>query len=664
MNIEYAHELVNMPEHEVLELGLNSDEEFLLEFDDEQIVTNWAEVLVTYPFWEYHRQYNDLHLPSSLFVGDNFLSPTLQAKLSKIGLDCVEARYPDIDQNELTKVAYDISNFIHNQAVGELEEYVDSLSALDFLQVEMHPEIQQAKAEFAANPTKRMVKVTYERCNDILLRHPDFRDNALQRSGANGGIKVKQWQQISVLRGYTAEINQAIFVNAIPCGYAESMKRLSFIAMDSRGGSSALMATEDPVRKVEYYNREMQLLTYGIHTIDKHDCGSTDTMPWLIREHDLQGPLLGKYFVKDDGSLDVITRNRHELVGQTLELRNVKNCWHTESGVICQYCLGRVGKRFQRGVNVGYQSTVTDNEGKSQKVISTKHHLMSADGETLDIAEEYKWIFTNDADPSEVSLTTEFWKNDNIRMVINSTDFARLMDVVAAPSMDIVKKMDPASLSRIGDMQIHYRKRGQKEDEEPIYVALYQGSYFPYLSPELLEYIRENSYAAHGSQAIEINLSQWPNGETLLRYPDRQGSALEAAEELKALLFCVGDKGKKAKTTKFARLHYDLEDPMLLAESLREILDKSNERFYTTLPILELVMLSTMVRDPKRDFRLPRRGTGAWYARQSDIMANRSLSVKMAYEYQFESRVRPTSYSQAARDDLPFDILLTNLGGE
>lgn len=652
LEIIHARELLHWDQEEILDME-HEAKAIILEFEDEQIETTWQETIVSWLFWKFHREYPETPLLAHSHVQGDFLSPSLQKKLLERGKNDVRSVYPEVDDEHLNLLAYQITNDCHNMAVGDLEPYAGTMDALAFLQIFKDEEIQSIRQEIYKSPNKRTVNKIYRNIRNILMTAPRYNNNPIAISLKQGTIKQGQLLQIIGMRGFCSEINQKIFKYIIPVGFMEGLTRLSFYAMESRSASTAMLSTDDPVKTTEYYNRELQLLNYGIAEIDFEDCGSDETIPWKVTESDLDEMLAGMYYL-DGKELKMIRKRDRFLVGKTIELRTPTYCHHPDDSVVCKYCLGEVSESFQRNANMQYQAVVNQNETVSQQTISVKHLLMSAESDSYVIDPYYLTFFDNSANDKEIIIAQELWLKHDLKLIFNRHDIMRLADINQANRLN---EDDISSFSKLRTVTLSYKDtKSNNQVVQPI--PLNHGSYMPFLTREFLQHIADYGHDEVNGEVI-VSLDNWPDGEVLFRLPERRSSTLEAAVALKKEIFAIGDSGREGK----ARLAMDLRDPMLLSKALRDIADLTNARFKVSLPIISLVMLAMTGRDPANgDFRTPRKGTGARFAPQRAIMNGRSVSLKTAYERQSEMVVGADYYLDYPRSDQPFDEILVPMG--
>lgn len=649
MKTRYARELINWQEREIW-THADDKEKFVLVFDDGELVTGWPQVLVSWYFWQYHREYVDIPIELKHFLWDDRLEPGLEDKLRNRGMNSVRVRYPDVDKEDLQATAYRLSNMLHNAFTGEGERYQSSVDALSLLEIHRDPDISKALNE--TRHTKAGINELYSRINRVLMEKPSLRFNPMVAANRNKQIKIAQFDQVVGSRGFCSEIDQTIFPTMVSSGFSRGLHKLSHFLMCSRDASKAMQATDDPVKQTEYYNRELQLFTFVVKKIYVGDCGSTETIPWQVQADELDTILPGKNYVDEDGTIKMISASDRHLKDRVIQMRNVASCWHPEDGTICSTCMGQIGWSVQKGTNLGHAGTVTQNERVSQDVISTKHLLISATSEGFDVDPFYAEYLVNAGDISEIMLSTGVW-DKHVEIEIDLADIPRLSDIT------VMKNLSNAELAKFSvirsiTMLIH------NDDEEKtvttVIIPTCHGSYRPFLTDAVVKHMLDYGYETMGKK-IKVDLMNWDNAESILRFPERHQSTLELMAELKSALF-MSTKESKAK------LRYDLTDPDILSMAMKDMCEMTNRKFSVNLAIVELVLYAMMSRDPANgDYRLPKKGTGRWFDAKSNIMNGRSLSVKSSYEQQYEMLQTATSYTNPVRADHPFDHLLVDVEG-
>jgi len=623
-----------------------------LKFIDGDIVTTFHQTIISWYFWEYHRRYPEIELRVENHVFDERMSPGLQNKLQKRAADQILAIYPE-DLQKTFEIHAWTTQELHNDIVTIGEDYQDTLDSLDLLQIYRHPKLREILANLSED--KRAISKMYQEYQKVLETDPAFRFNKFSNTLRNKQAKVGQAMQVVAIIGYRTEINQNIFRTMIPVGFSVGAKRLSWSVMDRCSASRAELATDEPVKRTEYYNRELQLVTYVLKGVATTDCGSRETIPWEVTSDDLHHVLPGKYYYDANGELRMIRAKGEEwvhpdthLIGKTIRLRTPSLCHHPDDGVVCKYCLCENAERIQKGTNPGFALTVTQNEQVSQDVISTKHHLASAIAEVFQIEEHLQRYISNAADSLEIALAEPMWAK-RLKVRLDLRDIPRLSDITL---LDQVTESDAARISAVKTIVLVIDNGDKKPTEMVIPVS--RGSYRPYMSREFIKYMKDFGFNL-ANKYIEVDLMHWPDADTLLKFPERSGSTLELMEELKSEIFMSSKEGK-------LKIKADLQDPEILAMCIKDTSDMTNRKFSVNLGIVELILYCMMARDPKNgDFRLPKKGTGRHFVPQAKIMNGRSLSAKVAYERQYEMIADPKAYIHTARPNHEFDHLLLNV---
>lgn len=647
MRTFYADDILHWDERQIW-ARVDDLDPITLIFSDGEIIADFPQTLISWYFWEYHRQYPGVPLCIKNHVYGEPLSKGLENKLHQRAVDQVLAEYPREDIQNLYKINAGITQRLHNAIATDGEEFQATLDALDFLEIHRHPKLKEIRERPITS--KRDIANGYKESVYILSHDPSLNRNNLAIPHRGGFTKTGQMLQVIVKVGFRSEINQRIFFNPIPVGFSEHLKRLSFSAMDRCSAAQAQLATSEPVKRTEYYNRELQLITYVVHGVDQNDCGSKETIPWKVTKDDLEHVLPGKYYFDRDGELKMVRGKGYDnhLVGTVIRMRTPSKCQHPDDGVVCKYCLCENASRVQADTNPGFALTVTQNEAVSQDVISTKHHLVSAESESYVIHDHELKYISNLGDDKEITLSRDLW-GKHVKVRFDVSDIFRLADI---PIFNELKEGDLSRISTIKEMVLII-DNGDKNPKMDI-VPVSRGSYRPFLTKEFIQYMRDFSFQTVGKY-IEVDLMNWDNAETILRFPERRGSTLEQMEELKSVIFMSSDIGKEL-------LRRDLTDPVNLAGAIRLVCDMTNRKFSVNLGIVELVLYCMMGRDPKNgDYRLPKLGTGIHFAPQTRIMSGRSLSAKAAYERQFEMIADPKSYIHRIRPNHTFDPLFLNI---
>ena len=646
MRLFYADEIVHWTEDEIW-AHEHDKEKVRLDFFDGEIETDWGQIIISWYFWECFRDYPLASVSVRHFLHDEYDSPGLEGKILNRVKEEIISVYPNENLENIQAAIYRGNNRQHNAMTTRGEKYADFVDALTLLEIYEHPEIEAANRDMEA--TSAGINRAYGVISRVIDKDPVLRHNSIGAACHMGQTKMAQFHQVVGKRGLCSEVDQTIFPHVVNAGFFEGIHRPSFFAMISRDAAKALQATDDPVKQTEYYNRELQLFTYIIKEIEMGDCGSTETIPWLVKKGELDNILPGKFYVDPVKGLTAIKAGDDHLVGKEIQLRNVACCWHPKDGTICSTCMGQIGRSVQKGTNLGHAATVTQNEKVSQDVISTKHLLRSAETEGFEIDDFYKDWMVNASDISELMLSEKIW-NHHVEVEIDMAYLPRLSDIHA---LSTFRPQDLMRISGVEDILLIVHQDDENKTVTEELVSTSHSSYRPYLTEAFIKHMKDYGFQNLGKK-IRVDLMHWDPSESILKFPERHSSTLEMMLELKSNIFMSSKESKE-------RLRYDLTDPDILSMALKDITAMTNRKFSVNLAIVEIVLFAMMSRDPKNnDYRLPKKGTGRRFATKSELMSGRSLSMKCAYEKQYQSILSPLSYDPI-KESLPFDHLLLDV---
>lgn len=619
----------------------------LLRFDDGEIDTTWAQTMFSWYYWNIVRRWPDTPLLVRHHINGQPVSKDIENKLQQRLKESLREVHPDIPINTIFQMFPEATNALHNDTVRYGTPYENTVDALDLLDIVDHPDIVKATAEF--DGTKKGVDRLYKVSEKVMATSPDLRRSTLIQMHRNGQTKRAQMHQMVLSRGFCSEINQRIFHQCVLPGYVQGLKRLSYALMDSRTGSIAQIATTVPVEQSELYNREMQLVTYVLHSVDQQDCGASEGIPWTVRRADLDGVLVGIYYKLDDGSWRSIKKSDAHLCDKTIEIRTPAMCLNPNDGVVCRCCIGDAVKDIDPAANPGFMLTIEQNRDTTQNTISTKHLLNSAIGESFVIDPFYRMYFDNEVDPNELVFAEPMWSKV-ITLRFHVSDFLSLADISAVPERAL---RNPSKVSEVREVEFVI-DHGDNRAVEHILVPASKGSFRPYLSRDMLAHMAEHGYSVD-NQWVSVPMLHWDVNTGILVFPQRRGSTLELLKDMKTAIFMTDAKSRlKAKR--------DINDPEVLADCLREVSELSNRKFTVNLSITSVIMYCMMVRSIRNnDYRLPKSYTLRAFAPQSKIMAGRSLSGKLAHSRQYELIPEPNSYINRTRPNHSFDHLIVDV---
>lgn len=638
-----ARDLVKMTVDEVWELP---DGPMKLQFDDGVIETNTRATIFSRYIWEIHRTYPKTPLKMSHHIRDNRLgSSTHIDLLSAAAWDCYDA-YLDkggVDTEVLSKMAYDITNRIYNDTSRRLEEYVTSISILDFLDVMDHPIIDQANrlVRPSRETTEHTIERTYDIIKKVLMDPNELKTNGVAKAAKSGLVSMGQILQCVGPRGNATDIDSHIFKNPILKGFAHGITSLEDGMKESRSASKALFFTKDPMAKSEYFNRNVQLSAATLSNLHRVDCGSKAYIPFTVKPgdlHDLQGI---HYWDAEAKKLKTVRTSDKQLLGKTIQMRSVFTCRHPDPYGVCVVCFGELGLSVPNDTNIGHLCSSELQSQVGQRILSTKHEDGSATVEDL-VLSDYDRRYLRTGSVNNVLHIAEALVGKKFSIQISEEEADTLNDLIHVKD---VKTLIPSRISEISTL-LFVIDHGDKTESAPVIVSL--GNRLSSLTWAALDYIKRVGWTTTIEGRYSIDMSGWNKKDPLLELPLKHFSTVDYMKTIEAMI--------KGNSRKGMLSLMDYETP---SAALMGFHDLVSSKLRVNISHLQTIILSTMIRsDEERDYRLPMPRESGKFGAYTRIMALRSLSAMMAYQGQAAVIFSPESYVITNRPKHPLDDLL------
>jgi hypothetical protein len=612
-------------------------------FDDGVLETTVnATIFSAYMFGPFYREYPKMPALICHHIGNKRLhSNSTTDVFAKLLWHCRDAYDGDEDFIErLCKRVMQITNMIYNDFNYSCEEYVGSLSILDFIDVLDHPAVADINAHVVG--TKQSVEDSYKKLRRVLNDPNTLPNNPVTKAVRSGLVSIGQVLQCVGPRGICTDVDSHLFRDPILPGYVQGMRSLADSMKESRSASKAMMFTKDPLQASQYFNRKMQLLAGTFLRLHRGDCGSTTYMPWRVTSSDVDA-LAGKYHMTAEG-LKCFRETDSHLVGTTIQLRTIFHCLCNDQQGRCMTCFGALALSIPKNTNVGHVSTTSLCEVVSQKLLSVKHEDGSASSDGLVLSEYDRNFLEADGERSTIRLADQL-DNCKIWMAIKIKEAEHINDLKYT---DDVTELSVAMVSTL--TEIHLVVVNPKGVEERVTLQVSDGSRKSSLTHDFLAYIKEKGWVQNGTNdSYVIDLEGWNSALPILEMPLKQINMLDYMNMLERFIRAT-DKGKAVKSLR------DFESP---EAGLRKLYELVSSRLFMNLAHLEVIVASVQIRSSlHRDYRLPMPGNAVEFSRYNDIMAMRSLSVAMAYERHSTTLYSTLSFTVTQRPDHLLDAMI------
>lgn len=642
-----ARQIVNMSKDEVWGLP---DGRLTIEFDDGPLETTARATIFSWYCQVFHRVFPETPLKKEHHLGSERLSGSSHLNLLGKGyfetLDSYGAKGIPLDTEYMQLLIFQTTNEIYNDFTYRLEEYVTTLSILDFVDIVEHPSVKEAND--TVKPTQVSIDHTYNIIKGAILDKNNFKGNGVAEAAKSGLVSMGQVLQCVGPRGFLTDIDSNIFREPILQGYVHGIRSLYASMIESRSASKAQYFAKDPVADSEYFNRKMQLQTAVISTLHRVDCGSTETIPFRIRSTDLEA-LEGKFYYDKSGHLRPIREGDRHLIGETLNLRSVTKCHHPDPNGVCLVCMGELGHSIPDHTVLGHVAATILCEIISQNVLSTKHLDGSSTVDAIKLgAYEENYVHLG-SDPNTLKLNGDL-EGKKITMIISADEAERLSDIM---SITHLSRLTPSKVTELREVEFII---DDGEEVEHVVIPVSMGSRLSSLTIEALTHVKHVGWSLTPKGDCAIDLSQWDVDQPLFELPLKHTNMVDFMKEIETFI-------KSSKKTKGTKHQKSLADYETIEDGLMALYTLVSSKLKVNIAHLELIVLATLSRDPAHyDHRLPVPKSAGQVSGYEDNMVLRSNSVAMAYQNQGTTLYDLRSYMIENRSDHVLDnILMGNI---
>ena len=622
-----------------------------IEFDNGVVMqTNGRRTIFSRYIWEIHRQYSKLPILPSHHMGGMVVGTKTHLDLLAVAVwncyDIYKAEGIDVDREHLMRLSYQITNMIYNDFSLNLEEYVTTISALDFVHVLKHEVIEKANKELIESDVVREADITKAHAiiKKVLLDPHELPDNTVAKAAKSGMVSMGQIIQCVSARGMATDIDSHIFRNAIRTGFAKGMHTLEDVLKESRSASKSLYFQKDPMRKSEYFNRNIQLSSATLCNLHHCDCGSTSYLPVTVSGQKLLKSMTGIHYLDPESQTEkTIHRDSSELVGRTIMIRSVLTCKHPDPYGVCVRCFGELGLSIPYKTNLGHVSASELQSKVAQLLLSNKHLDSSATSDVIRISEFDSQFINLGAEENSLYLSKNL-VGKKFKLCISENEAPNLVDLKTVSQKD-TDKLVPYRLSELSYIYFTVVE-GDLEMTYPVLAA--SGTRLASLSRKMLKYIKRMGWTNNSDNQYEIDMSEWQWNQPIAELPLKHFSTVDYMLSIESFIKGGGNRGNKSIMS--------YEEP---SAALMAFHDLVSLKLDCHLSYLQVIILATMVEDKVfRDYRLPtikENGQTTHYRQQ---MRLRSLAAAMAYQSQADIIFSPESFIVTNRPKHPLDYLL------
>lgn len=520
------------------------------------------------------------------------------------------------------------ANIIFNEIVHRVSQDVSSIDAVDFIQVVNDDKIRKIHSEVRSSP--EYIERAYK---EIKAYMNDSENSGRFISGYRcKASNENQSNQCIGPRGFVTDLDRYVFKQPILNGFIRGMGNLYELITESRTAAKSLNANDTHIKTSEYASRRIQLLTMSVVAPAPGDCGSQEYLDVYLTSTLLEN-MKGKYYLKEDGTLDWLRGNETHLVDTLIKIRTALGCQHGDPYKICTTCLGKVSENFKENSNLGYTMTSSLMEKLTQTILSTKHLTHSV----------RKSLIRLEGDVNEYFYVNEennlFFKKDldlkGMYLILPNSKLSKLVDVLNLPHTNI-------SLTKVGELELIGIRDTKAKSPAVRSVNISYKDRLSIITKPLLEYIKTIHLESDSRGNFVIPLDGFNKQLPVFNNPLKETNIVAFVNKIAGMIETNKDKV------------FDPYDKLML------IFNTVVEQFKCNLSVIEVIVYATTTYNVMNgNYRLGRNSPTPRTESKTLLFRNRSVSSLLIFEEQMSEIIKNpvTMFTNVNRGDHPTDIL-------
>lgn len=631
-----ARNILNIPRNEIWNIP---DISYLLVFEDGiETEVNKKHIIFNRYCWDMFNLYPQTPIKSTCNItyilnGEYYNADTHIKLLETIFKHVCEYNnlHAYINKEPLLKLTYQIVNNIYNEIVQRVSSSVFTIDAVDFIEVIKSPEIVEIHNNIKSTPESvdkayKLIKQTLNNSNSKNRFIKAYKSKAINENQANQCIGP---------RGFVTDLDRTVFRQPILNGFIKGMGNLYEIIAESRTAAKSLNANDTHIKTSEYASRRIQLLTMSVTNIINGDCGSQEYMDMFITQQILDN-IRGKYYLKEDGTLDYIRGNETHLHNSIIKLRTTLGCKHPIAEQVCTTCLGKVSENFKENSNLGYIMTSYLMEKSTQSILSTKHLTHSVKKSAIRLeGNANKYFYSNDENNiyfnKDLNLT-------GLIMILPNSKLNKLVDVLNIQHTNI-------ALNKIGELEEIIIKDTKHKTPISETIDISYRDRTSIITKALLEYIKSVKLESDARGNFVIPLEHFNKELPIFNNPLKEGNIISFVNKITSIIETNKDK---------------IDNPY---EKLNILFMHIIDQFKCNLSILEIMIYATTTYNAyNNNFRLGRNSAHPHCENKTVLFRHRSLSQLLIFEESAKEIVTnaPIMFSNVNRSSHPCDVLFVS----
>lgn len=648
-------DLLAMSEEQIWQIDTGNNPTVTINANDKSFTLLSRLVIVSWYCWPLQKVFPGMILEKRHFATSFRLSNrTILNMLTQGYRDYESAHVGTIDVVSINTLIAKCINLINNTFVMRIPEYVTTASMRQYLEILDDPEMVAVRHNL--EPNQNSIREGYKVGLGVMKRPDKFIGNQIAEDIKQASVSDGQSAQVFIARGYLTDHNSRIFVKPVMSCYAEGIGTFYDSFVESRSATKAMLFQKKPLEDSEWFNRKMQLVAQAVQRIHMNeDCGSTVTVPVLVKDGWLSR-LAGKYYYADDNkTLKCVTDRDDHLIGRIIHMRSPMYCNHKDRSGICETCYGKLavslpyfnvlGEIGRNEIIIGHISATEIGQDLSQKMLSTKHLDTSSTTEPFIPRRQDAMYIVEGMRDNAVRLHRRL-KNDKVKLKVNFNKTTALSDIYVAENLDEVA----TRAGGFNEIVLEFEREGGFTESIPIPTT--QGSRQGQFTVDFLRFLQKANWTNAEKGFIIIDLSTFDYECDVVELPLVHQDMTVYQKQIESYIRFSKESAKwKGKFV-------TPEDAGL---ALSEFYSLLSERLKVNIVHAEIMLYSVMTANPAGyDYRLPRAYEPRQFSSYHECIEFRSLSVQLLYQEQATVMLKPTTFLVENRQPHPADSIFVD----
>lgn len=615
-------------------------EKIYLEFDDGVIESSSRMMIHGRHMWELY-QYLPVPVVSKahhLNVSRRKITPDTDGEILNAilwsGVKAAKEQGIEVDINLVTYQMYCIADKVDTFTRMQLGKYVVSVSILDFIEIQEHPEIKAVQEELLAKEVvvDNDIPRAYATIDRVVKTDDSIARNGIVLSVKSSSIKMPQLYKCVGPNGFITDVDSHIFPYAVLSSFVSGLNTLVELAMESRTSAMSIYYQAGAMKDSEYLTRRLQLKCASVWRVHKGvDCGTKKYVNFPVPPKANLTTLRGIWYLDEEtGEEKPIESKSLDIRGRVIKIRSSLKCQLPDRYGVCERCYGQLADSIMEGDNIGHMAATDLQKKQTQRILSNKHLVASALVDAFSFNEgERKYLITGGSKNSLIFMNPNL-KGKEVLLIFQQKFATRLQDIMF---IDNLATISPSSLTRLEAVKMQIVKNDSILAENVINTGTATRKAF--FTAEMLEYIREHKWYIDHDGNYVVNLKDWDFGQPLMDLPMVQFST--PAHMLKTRDFMISSAKRDNKGD---IIHTGYKDALAKAPTPEAGLIAFYELVSSSLTVnlthLQIIVLSMMVSSlDDDDYRIPLDKSTGELASYTNIMFRQDTALAIAYESHF-----------------------------